>query len=449
MTTRRRSAADQQEGLGQSDQEVRWCPGCGDYSILAAVQLLMPDLGVRREDTVFISGIGCAARFPYYMNTYGMHAIHGRAPAIATGLAMARPDLDIWVVSGDGDALSIGGNHLIHSLRRNVNLTILIFNNQIYGLTKGQYSPTSEVGKVTKSTPFGSLDHPFNPVSLALGAEATFVARTHDMDRNHMIETMRRAHDHKGAAVVEIFQNCNVFNDGAFEAVTGKEDRSDMLIPLVHGEPIRFGAELDKCVVAEPDGRLRVADGGRGGRGPDPRARRDRAPTPASPSPSSRLSRGPFEPTPIGVFRAVERAEYVAETEPPARHRRGPEGRRRPRRPAPQRRHLGRQRLTRGRPWRPRSGVERAEDESRSGAWARRTSSSGACGRGRRRRRRSPRPSRAAAARRLGPGRPRRPRGRRRRRAGRPASWAGSAARASSSRTVSRRHRRRGGSQSS
>src|SRR3546814_9467909 len=193
-------------------------PGCGDYSILAAVQLMMPDLGVRREDVVFVSGIGCAARFPYYMNTYGMHTIHGRAPAIATGLAMARPDLHVFVVTGDGDSLSIGGNHLIHALRRNVNITILMFNNQIYGLTKGQYSPTSELGKVTKSTPFGSLDHPFNPLSLALGAEASFVARTHDMDRNQMIETFRRAHDHDGAAFVEVLQNCNVFNDGAFRS---------------------------------------------------------------------------------------------------------------------------------------------------------------------------------------------------------------------------------------
>ena len=227
-----------------SDQEVRWCPGCGDYSILTAVQLLMPELGVRRENTVFVSGIGCAARFPYYMNTYGMHSIHGRAPAIATGLAMARPDLDVWVVTGDGDMLSIGGNHLIHALRRNVNLTILLFNNQIYGLTKGQYSPTSEVGKVTKSTPFGSLDQPFNPVSLALGAEATFVARTHDMDRKHMMEMFRRAHEHKGAAFVEIYQNCNVFNDGAFETHHRQgRTATTMLIPLVHGEPIRFGAD--------------------------------------------------------------------------------------------------------------------------------------------------------------------------------------------------------------
>ena len=232
-----------------SDQEVRWCPGCGDYSILAALQLLMPELGVRREDTVFISGIGCAARFPYYMNTYGMHGIHGRAPAIATGLAMARPDLDIWVICGDGDGLSIGGNHLIHALRRNINLKILLFNNQIYGLTKGQYSPTSEVGKVTKSTPFGSLDNPFNPLSVALGAEASFVARTHDMDRQHMVETFRRAHDHHGAAFVEIYQNCNVFNDGAFEEITAKVNRDSMLIPLRHGEPIRFGANGERGVV--------------------------------------------------------------------------------------------------------------------------------------------------------------------------------------------------------
>jgi 2-oxoglutarate ferredoxin oxidoreductase subunit beta len=248
------------------------------------------------------------------MNTYGMHSIHGRAPAIATGLALARPDLDIWVVCGDGDALSIGGNHLIHALRRNVNLTILIFNNQIYGLTKGQYSPTSEVGKVTKSTPFGSLDNPFNPVSLALGAEATFVARTHDMDRQHMIETMRRAHDHKGASVVEIYQNCNVFNDGAFEKISAKEVRSDMLIPLQHGQPIRFGADMDKCVVADPDGRVRVAavaDVGEDRILVHDETRDD----PGLAFSLSRLARGPFEPTPIGVFRDVDRPEYVAQSE--------------------------------------------------------------------------------------------------------------------------------------
>jgi len=293
-----------------SDQEVRWCPGCGDYSILAALQLLMPELGVRREDTVFISGIGCAARFPYYMNTYGMHSIHGRAPAIATGLAMARPDLDVWVISGDGDALSIGGNHLIHALRRNINIKILLFNNQIYGLTKGQYSPTSEIGKVTKSTPFGSLDQPFNPLSVALGAEASFVARTHDMDRQHMIDTFRRAHDHKGAAFVEIYQNCNVFNDGAFEAITGKENRADMLIPLQHGQPIRFGADLEKCITVDNQGNPRIALVAEVGE-EAVLVHDETRPDPSLAFMLSRLARGPFEPTPIGVFRAVERPEYA------------------------------------------------------------------------------------------------------------------------------------------
>jgi 2-oxoglutarate/2-oxoacid ferredoxin oxidoreductase subunit beta len=295
-----------------SDQEVRWCPGCGDYSILTAVQLLMPELQVRRENTVFVSGIGCAARFPYYMNTYGVHGIHGRAPAIATGLAMARPDLDIWVVSGDGDALSIGGNHLIHALRRNVNLNILMFNNQIYGLTKGQYSPTSEVGKVTKSTPFGSLDTPFNPISLAIGAEASFVARTHDMDRQHMQETFRRAWEHKGGAFVEIYQNCNVFNDGAFEAVTGKEQRSSMLIPLEHGQPITFGVEGEKCVTLDAQGHAQIAD--RSEVADEDILVHDE--TRADPSLAftlSRLASGPHEPTPVGVFRSVERPEYATE----------------------------------------------------------------------------------------------------------------------------------------
>ncbi|MCL4422119.1 MAG: 2-oxoacid:ferredoxin oxidoreductase subunit beta [Actinobacteria bacterium] len=292
-----------------SDQEVRWCPGCGDYSILAAVQMLLPELGVRREQTVFVSGIGCAARFPYYMNTYGVHSIHGRAPAFATGLAVSRPDLDVWVVTGDGDALSIGGNHLIHALRRNVNITILMFNNQIYGLTKGQFSPTSEVGKVTKSTPFGSLATPFNPVSLALGAEATFVARTHDMDRKHMMETFRRAHAHKGAAFVEIYQNCNVFNDGAFERITGKDVRSSMLIPLVHGQPIRFGADGEKGVVMDSQGHARVVDVDSVGEDAlviHDEARED----PGLAFALSRLANGPYEPTPIGVFRAVAKADF-------------------------------------------------------------------------------------------------------------------------------------------
>jgi 2-oxoglutarate ferredoxin oxidoreductase subunit beta len=222
-----------------SDQEVRWCPGCGDYAVLKAVQGFLPSLGLRRENITFISGIGCSSRFPYYLDTYGLHSIHGRAPAIATGLATARPDLSVWVVTGDGDALSIGGNHLIHAMRRNVNMTILLFNNRIYGLTKGQYSPTSEVGKVTKSTPQGSLDHPFNPVSLALGAEATFVARTIDSDRKHLTAVLSAAAAHRGTALVEIFQNCPIFNDGAFDAI--KDRDSETIIPLVHGEPVRFG----------------------------------------------------------------------------------------------------------------------------------------------------------------------------------------------------------------
>ncbi len=218
----------------KSDQEVRWCPGCGDYAILAAVQSFMPELRIEREKMVFVSGIGCAARFPYYMQTYGMHSIHGRAPAIATGLAVSRPDLSVWVVSGDGDALSIGGNHLIHALRRNVNIKILMLNNQIYGLTKGQYSPTSEQGKVTGSTPMGSVDFPFNPLSLALGAEATFVARAIDTDKPGLTEVLRRAAAHKGAAFVEIFQNCNIYNDGAFDFV---RDEKENRLYLKHGEP--------------------------------------------------------------------------------------------------------------------------------------------------------------------------------------------------------------------
>ncbi|WP_224389257.1 2-oxoacid:ferredoxin oxidoreductase subunit beta [Pseudonocardia sp. ICBG1293] len=224
-----------------SDQEVRWCPGCGDYAVLAAVRQFLPTLGIKRENTVFVSGIGCSSRFPYYLNTYGMHSIHGRAPTIATGLATSREDLSVWVVTGDGDALSIGGNHLIHALRRNVNIKILLFNNRIYGLTKGQYSPTSEVGKVTKSTPMGSLDHPFNPISLALGAEASFVGRALDSDRKSLTAVLQAAAEHRGSALVEIFQDCPIFNDGSFD-VLRKGDTENRLIPVVHGEPITFGA---------------------------------------------------------------------------------------------------------------------------------------------------------------------------------------------------------------
>jgi 2-oxoglutarate ferredoxin oxidoreductase subunit beta len=224
-----------------SDQEVRWCPGCGDYAVLAAVRQFLPTLGIKRANTVFVSGIGCSSRFPYYLNTYGMHSIHGRAPAIATGLATSRPDLSVWVVTGDGDALSIGGNHLIHALRRNVNLKILLFNNRIYGLTKGQYSPTSEEGKVTKSTPYGSVDHPFNPISLALGAEATFVGRALDSDRKSLTAVLGAAAAHRGTALVEIFQDCPIFNDGSFDLLRKPDTKEQRLIPLTHGEPIRFG----------------------------------------------------------------------------------------------------------------------------------------------------------------------------------------------------------------
>jgi 2-oxoglutarate ferredoxin oxidoreductase subunit beta len=296
-------------GYWTSDQEVRWCPGCGDYGILAAMQFLHTELEVKRENTVFVSGIGCAARFPYYMSTYGMHTIHGRAPAIATGLAMSRPDLDIWVVGGDGDMLSIGGNHLIHALRRNVNMTILLFNNQIYGLTKGQYSPTSEVGKVTKSTPMGSIDRPFNPISVALGAGATFVARTHDMDRKHMIEVFRRAKAHKGAALVEIYQNCNVFNDGAYDPILKRANRSDMLVDLVHGEPIRFGADVDKGVVVD-DGKARVVPLSEVAES-DLVVHDEAADDPALAFALGNLANDNFSPTPFGVFRAVEAPEYI------------------------------------------------------------------------------------------------------------------------------------------
>jgi 2-oxoglutarate ferredoxin oxidoreductase subunit beta len=308
-----------------SDQEIRWCPGCGDFSVLMAVQMLMPELGARREDTVFVSGIGCSSRFPYYMNTYGIHSIHGRAPALATGIAVSRPDLHVWVITGDGDALSIGGNHLLHALRRNVNLTIVLFNNQIYGLTKGQYSPTSEPGKVTKSTPFGSLDYPYNPVSLALGAEASFVARTHDMERKHMMDIIRRAYEHKGAAFVEVYQNCNVYNDGAFDLITAKDARPRMLIPLAHGEPIRFGPEGEFGVVMDGGSArvVEVADVGEDRLVVHDEQRED----PSLAFALSRLASGPTTPTPVGVFRAVERPDYgtmVNQQLVAAAERRGP-----------------------------------------------------------------------------------------------------------------------------
>jgi 2-oxoglutarate ferredoxin oxidoreductase subunit beta len=292
-----------------SDQEVRWCPGCGDYAVLAAVQGFLPGLGLKRENITFVSGIGCSSRFPYYLDTFGMHSIHGRAPAIATGLATSRPDLSVWVVTGDGDALSIGGNHLIHALRRNVNMTILLFNNRIYGLTKGQYSPTSETGKVTKSTPMGSIDAPFNPVSLALGAEATFVARTLDSDRAHLTEVLSAAAAHRGTALVEIFQNCPIFNDGAFEAFKGK-DTSGAIIPLRHGEPIRFGPEGSLGVVRTATGGVSVVHVDEVGE----QALLVHDAHADDPSTAFALSRltdaGHLHQAPVGIFRQVERPTY-------------------------------------------------------------------------------------------------------------------------------------------
>jgi 2-oxoglutarate ferredoxin oxidoreductase subunit beta len=289
-----------------SDQEVRWCPGCGDYAILAAVQGFLPELGLKRENIVFVSGIGCSSRFPYYLDTYGLHSIHGRAPAIATGLATSRPDLSVFVVTGDGDALSIGGNHLIHALRRNVNLTILLFNNEIYGLTKGQYSPTSRVGAVTKSTPLGSVDNPFNPVSLALGAEATFVARTMDSDRKHLTSILRAATAHRGTSLVEIYQNCPIFNDGAFDILKDSTEAQARILHLTDGEEVTAG---DNVVVRGDDGSLAVV----------PRTEVDvsrivrhhvHADDPSMAFALSRLDDRSHAHVPMGIFRSVEHPTY-------------------------------------------------------------------------------------------------------------------------------------------
>jgi 2-oxoglutarate ferredoxin oxidoreductase subunit beta len=293
----------------KTDQEVRWCPGCGDYAILAAVQSFLPELGLARENIAFVSGIGCSSRFPYYMETYGMHSIHGRAPAIATGLAATRPDLSVWVVTGDGDALSIGGNHLIHALRRNVNLKILLFNNRIYGLTKGQYSPTSELGKITKSTPMGSLDSPFNPVALALGAEASFVARSVDSDRRHVTDVLRAAAAHRGTAFVEIYQNCNIFNDDAFEPLKNPQTRDDFTIRLEHGAPIRWGADGQYGVTRSKDASLKVVEVA--DVGADQVVVHDaHAPDASHAFDLSQLADISLARTPIGIFRDVARPVY-------------------------------------------------------------------------------------------------------------------------------------------
>ncbi len=289
----------------QTDQEIRWCPGCGDYAILAATQAVFAELGVPREKFVFISGIGCSSRFPYYMNTFGFHTIHGRAPAIATGVKLIRPDLDVWVATGDGDSLSIGGNHTIHMLRRNVGLKVLMFNNKIYGLTKGQYSPTSEVGKKAKSTPFGSVDRPFSPLSLALGSEATFIARSVDVFQLHLKETLRKAAAHQGSAYIEILQNCNIFNDGAWETITEKEARSEQVVQLEHGKPLIFGKNRDKGIrLVGLD--LEVVTLGNGITEKDLLVHDEHNPNPVYAFALSRMDSMPGFPTPIGVLRALQ-----------------------------------------------------------------------------------------------------------------------------------------------
>jgi len=308
-----------------SDQDVRWCPGCGDYSILAQMKKVLPGLGVPPEKTVFISGIGCSSRFPYYMNTYGIHSIHGRAPAVATGLKAARPDLSVWVITGDGDALSIGGNHLMHAIRRNLDLNIVLFNNRIYGLTKGQYSPTSPLGQVTKSTPMGSIDNPLHPLSIAIGCEATFVARSHDVNIKHLGMVLRRAAEHKGTSFVEVYQNCNVFNDGAWDFATSRDTKFDTVVELEHGKPLIFGKNRDKGIRLngmDPE----VVELGKGISEDDLLFHDEQAPEPSLAYLLSRMSYPEF-PEPIGVFRAVSRPRYeellVAQIEE-AKSKRGP-----------------------------------------------------------------------------------------------------------------------------
>mgnify|MGYP001562580141 CR=1 FL=1 len=297
----------------QTDQEVRWCPGCGDYAILAAVQGVFPELGIPRERFVVVSGIGCSSRFPYYMNTYGFHSIHGRAPAVATGLKITRPDLEVWIATGDGDALSIGGNHLIHTLRRNVGVKILMFNNRIYGLTKGQYSPTSEVGKKTKSTPFGSIDYPFNALSVAIGAGATFVARSIDVYQKHLKETLRAAASHRGTAFVEIYQNCNIFNDKAFAPMTEKETKEEAVVELVHGQPLVFGKAKDKGIrLAGTELEiLRFDDPGGGYSAADCLVWDETRVNPAIAFMIAQMG-PPHFPTPIGVLRRVDLPTFEA-----------------------------------------------------------------------------------------------------------------------------------------
>lgn len=296
-----------------SDQEIRWCPRCGDYSILAQMKKVLPTLGIPREKIVFVSGIGCSSRFPYYMNTYGMHSIHGRAPAIATGLKVSRPDLQVWVITGDGDALSIGGNHFMHALRRNVDLKIILFNNQIYGLTKGQYSPTSPTGTMTKSTPYGSVDYPVTPSSVAIGAEATFVARSADVDIQHLTMVLERAAQHKGSAFVEVYQDCNVFNPGAFEFATKKDQKVNNCIYVEDGKPLIFGAERDKGIRLNGKGEPEVVDL-KDCQEDDLLFHDEGAESPVAAFRLSRM-RWPQMPEPMGVLRCVERPTYDGRVE--------------------------------------------------------------------------------------------------------------------------------------
>ncbi len=291
-----------------SDQDIRWCPGCGDYSILAQMKKVLPTLGIPREKTVFISGIGCSSRFPYYMNTYGMHSIHGRAPGFATGLKITNPDLSVWVITGDGDGLSIGGNHLMHAIRRNLDLNIILFNNRIYGLTKGQYSPTSPLGKITKSSPMGSIDNPLHPLSIAIGCEGAFVARSIDMNIKHLGQMLKRAAEHRGTSFVEVYQNCNVFNDGAYSWATDRESKADATIILEHGKPLIFGKDRNKGIRLngmEPE----VVELGKGVTEDDLLFHDEKSPEPSLAYLLSRM-RHPEFPEPIGVFRAVDHPRY-------------------------------------------------------------------------------------------------------------------------------------------
>src|SRR5919106_279129 len=291
-----------------SDQEVRWCPGCGDYAILNNVQKVMPELGIPREKIVFVSGIGCSSRFPYYMNTYGFHSIHGRAPAVATGIKCATPDLSVWVITGDGDALSIGGNHFMHAIRRNLDINYILFNNRIYGLTKGQYSPTSELGKKTKSTPMGVIDYPLNPLSVAIASEATFVARSVDVDTKHLVGILQRVAAHKGAAFVEVFQNCNIFNDGAFRNFTDREIRDDRMIAIQHGKPLIFGKDHDKGLRLKGT-KLEVVKLGNGINESDLLVYDELDPDPTLAYLLSGMSYPDF-PVPLGVFRNILKPTY-------------------------------------------------------------------------------------------------------------------------------------------